>query len=100
MIIEKKIDKEFCDQIIQEEKTFEIRIEDDCKYKKGELVLLKEVAPCYVAAAGKEIKQETGWWILIEIKNIWRDLPGLEKEYCIFTFDIIYIKSNQENKEE
>ena len=81
MIIEKKIYRRYFNEILKGNKTFEIRIEDDCRYKENDLVLLKEVIQDTLSMSPDTKRRngmvsltdyETQRWILVKIKNVWR----------------------------
>lgn len=92
-ILKKKIKQKYFNQILDNEKNFELRKEDDCTYDKGDIVLLMEVNDNDVLTCN---------YILVEITQVWRNIKGLAEDYCIFQFDIIkeylfpYKSSNDE----
>ena len=77
--IEKKILPGWFEQIVKDNKNFEIRIIDnENDFIPGNVVVLKEYLNKY-----------TGRIQLVQIKEVWTCLPGLKDDYCIFTFNRI-----------
>lgn len=88
-IYSKKIDSDYFNEICEGYKTFEIRVEDDCKYNKRDIVILREYE--------SSTKTYTGLKQQIRIIKVWRNIPGLKKGYCIFTFKKLGGVYNDEN---
>lgn len=75
-IIEKKINVRFFEDVMSGRKTFELRKEDDVRYEKGDIVLLRAVDE-----TGKYLL--TGSEIPVEVTYVLRNFEGLEDGYCI-----------------
>lgn len=78
MIHEKKILPKYFHKVHERKKTFEIR-KNDCNYQVNDYVLLKEWND----------RMFTGNEILAKITYVLKDVEGLEKDYCIFSMELI-----------
>jgi len=65
--IEKKVYREHFDKILSGDKTFEVRIEDDCNFNEGDVLILKEI---------NEDREFTGREIRKKIGTIFRTKDG------------------------
>jgi len=81
----KKIQKEYFCGILNNNKRFEIR-KNDCNYQVGDIVKL------VLYDGDKQIG--TNNYIAVKITYVLKDIPqyGLDKDYCIFGFEIWGIK--------
>jgi ASC-1-like (ASCH) protein len=57
--IMKKVYQEYFEAIVKGEKTFEVRIEDDCHFEEGDILILKEIDD-KGEFTGREIKKKIG----------------------------------------
>ena len=76
-VIVKKIRPEFFDEILKENKTFELRKEDDVRYEEGDILILKEIhqiADFY-----------TGRFAISRIGFVLRYFEGLADGYAIIS---------------
>tara|TARA_Y100000034_G_C6659747_1_gene289185 strand:+ start:334 stop:615 length:282 start_codon:yes stop_codon:yes gene_type:complete len=70
--IEKKTNKDYFEKILSGDKTFEVRIEDDCKFNEGDVLILKEVDDSG-EFTGREIKKVIGVILRTkDEKNYWK----------------------------
>lgn len=70
MEIIKKTDKEMFEKISSGEKTFEIRIEDDCRFKEGDVLVLKEVDDNH-KFTGRELRRKIGFILRTKKCKYW-----------------------------
>jgi ASC-1-like (ASCH) protein len=82
----KKINKEMFDLIDSGKKKFEVRIEDDCKFNEGDVLVLKEHDE-KKELTGREMRKiisfvlrtkECGWWDRNKIDEYGFTVLGLE----------------------
>lgn len=76
----KKIQSKYFWDIVNQKKKFEIR-KNDCDYQVGDIVKLVEYRD----------NEETDNFIIVKITYLLKDIPqyGLNKDYCIFGFEMI-----------
>lgn len=56
----KKVYQEYFEAIVNGEKTFEVRIEDDCHFEEGDVLILKEIDENR-EFTGREIRKKIGF---------------------------------------
>lgn len=78
--ITKKIKNPYFKSVWYFEKLWELRIEDDVEYSKDDLLILREYS---------DLRNFSGNEIVARVTEIYRDLPGLEKGYCIMSIRVI-----------
>ena len=71
MIIEKKTNKNMFEKIKSGEKTFEVRIEDDCKFNEGDILIIKEVDDNH-NFTGMKIKKKIGFILRTKQAKYWK----------------------------
>lgn len=69
-IIEKKTDRNMFEKILEGEKTFEVRIEDDCKFNEGDILVIKEVDDNH-NFTGREIRKKIGFILRTKKCKYW-----------------------------
>lgn len=79
-IIAKKIDKYYYDLILKGYKKFEIRKEDDCRYFKDDILILKEITAS---------REYTGRIAICRITCEVRDFEGLVDGYVALGIEVI-----------
>lgn len=77
-VIVKKIRKPYFEEIINGNKTFELRKEDDTKYNEGDILILKEIDPFTVDFY-------TGRIAISKIGFVLRHYEGLSDDYAIIS---------------
>lgn len=82
VIIEKKIFTTYFNDILYNNKNFELR-KNDCDYKVNDIIKLKEYND----------QQITGNYVIVRITYVLKNVPeyGLDKDYCIFGFKILEV---------
>ena len=85
----KKIQHKYFEDILENGKNFEIR-KNDCDYQVGDFVSLVEYD-------GEILTNNS---IFVKITYVLKDIPeyGLDKDYCIFGFKIIWKEKDKNNK--
>ena len=80
--IEKKIFTTYFNDILYNNKNFELR-KNDCDYKVNDIIKLKEYND----------KEITGNYVIVRITYVLKNVPecGLDKDYCIFGFKILEV---------
>jgi len=71
--IEKKVWPEYFQQIVDDKKTFEVRL-NDFEIEEGDVLVLKEWDPKTVSYTGREIEKEVGYvgkWKIEELEKFW-----------------------------
>jgi len=71
--IEKKVWPEYFQQIVDDKKTFEVRL-NDFEIEEGDVLVLKEWDPKTVSYTGREIGKEVGYvgkWKIEELEKFW-----------------------------
>lgn len=81
-IITKKIDKYYYGLILKGYKNFEIRKEDDCRYCKEDILILKEI---------NTSKEYTGRIAICRITCEVRNFEGLVDGYVALGIKVLYI---------
>ena len=84
--ITKKIDKDMFEQIESRNKTFEVRIEDDCKFNEGDILVLKEFVDGN--ATGREIRKKIGFVLRTKECDYWK-----KEDIDKFGFAVISLKN-------
>ena len=86
MEIIKKIDRKMFEKIERGEKTFEVRIEDDCKFNEGEIVILKEVIDGKFS--GRELRKKIGFILRTKECDYWN-----KKDIDKFGFTVLGLRN-------
>lgn len=81
-VIEKKIQYKFLVQIVTGRKRFELRKEDDVKYEKGDLILLRAIDV-------KDGSYLPDCEAVVEVLDVLRDFEGLKDGYCICSIKVL-----------
>ena len=71
--VEKKIWPEYFQQVIDNKKTFEIRL-NDFEIEEGDVLVLKEWNPEIKSYTGREVEKEVGYvgkWKIEELEKFW-----------------------------
>ena len=71
--IEKKVWPEYFQQILDNKKTFELRL-NDFEIKEGDILILKEWDPEIKEYTGRELEKEVGYvgrWKIDELTQFW-----------------------------
>ena len=66
----KKILKEYFEAIFSGRKNFEVRIEDDCKYSEGDILILKEINSDGFFT-GRELRKEITYVLRLKGSSLW-----------------------------
>ena len=76
-VIVKKIKKEFFEEILKGNKTFELRKEDDYRYEEGDILILEEIKTI--------VGGYTGRFAISRIGFVLRHFEGLADDYVIIS---------------
>ena len=69
--IAKKINPELFELILSGKKKFEVRIEDDCKFKEGDILVLKE-KDTFGNLTGRQLKKKISFILRTKDCNWWK----------------------------
>lgn len=82
--IVKKINKEMFELILSGEKRFEVRVEDDCKFNKGDVLSLKEVDE-NGKFTKREIKKEISFILRTKECDFWKKEDIDKFGFCVMS---------------
>lgn len=80
--VEKKLMKFHFQEKLEGRKNWELRKEDDYRFKTGEIVKYREVDY-------QTPPQYTGRFLVTEVTSVTRDIPGLMPGYCLMSDQVL-----------
>lgn len=84
--IVKKINKEMFELISSGKKKFEVRIEDDCKFNEGDILILKE-HDSYGNLTGRELRKNIKFILRTKECGFWKKQDVEKLGFCVMSLD-------------
>ena len=82
----KKIDEKYFNLISLGKKKFEVRIEDDCRFEEGDILILKEI-DININFTGREIRKEIKFISRTKDSSLWNKEDINKYGFTILGFD-------------